>query len=177
MYLEDHDQRRLVPKLVEAIEAIPFTEGDWKHLAYATGTDDFVLSHPRLLRSLHWRDEDYGTHVFAAVEHILADDSQNISIMLAHAKLAPWMKEHAPDLYAEFADDGGAVPPFQADASARSRMRGCSSRRPDPSAPLTACIPHSMATSGLPATTPGLAMARALASRTFSSCCASSIQR
>jgi len=120
VYPGDHDRRRLVPKLVEAIEAIPFSEGDWKHLAYATGTDDFVLSHPRLLRSLSWGDPDYDSHVFTAVEHILGRDPENIATVLAHAKIGPWMKEHAPDIYAEFAEDGAApVPTFQPGTSAR----------------------------------------------------------
>lgn len=111
MALGQRERRRLVPKLVEAIQAIPFTEGDWKHLAYATGTDDFVLNHDRLLRSLRWGDDDYDTHVFTAVELILVRDPENVGTVLRHAKIGPWMKEHAPDIYAEFAENGATVVP------------------------------------------------------------------
>lgn len=122
MHLAHEHRRRLVPKVVQAIEAIPFAEGDWKRLGFATETDDYILSHERLLRSLRYGDDDYSGHAFTAVEHIL-NWSENAAKLMADPKIGKWMKEHAPDVYAEFADDGSeAVPAFRPSVSDRESV-------------------------------------------------------
>lgn len=110
-YLGPEERRRLIPALQRAIENT-FSDGDWKHLAYETGTDDWILNHPRLLRSLHWQDPDYGGHVFDAIEQILQRSPENLTALLRNGKIRDWLKTHQPDVYSEFTDDHSFVPTF-----------------------------------------------------------------
>lgn len=104
--------RILVPALQEAIERT-FNEGDWKRLGYATGTYDWIDGHDRLLRSLSWRDSDYGGHVFTALDVIIRADPANVGRVLEVPKIRSWLQENKPDIYAQFAGDCAFVPAFR----------------------------------------------------------------
>jgi len=69
-----------------------FTEGDWTEFAYQTGTQDYVLLHERLLRSLKWGDDDYGPCVFQALQYLLGNNPDALSTLLHHAKIYPQLE-------------------------------------------------------------------------------------
>lgn len=92
------DRGRLIIALKEAICAT-FGPSEWKELAYLTGTEEYVRGHSRLLRSLHWGDEDYPSHVLDAVEHILIVDPGNLAIVLDYGEVGAWLKENAPNAH------------------------------------------------------------------------------
>ena len=97
------DPRRrnaLILALERGIEAV-FHESDWKELGYATNTIDYISSHPRLLRSLSWRDPDYRGHILDAVEVILERDPANLQILLGFRGLENWIKENEPSIHSE----------------------------------------------------------------------------
>lgn len=97
------DPRRrnaLILALMRAIKAT-FDTSDWKELGYATNTIDYISSHPRLLRSLAWGDDDYVGHVLDAIEVILEHDPANLQILLGFRGLEDWIKENEPSIHAE----------------------------------------------------------------------------
>lgn len=47
--------------------------GRWRELGLLTDTADLIENHPRLLRSLHWGDDDYDGHVLALVGDVLGE--------------------------------------------------------------------------------------------------------
>lgn len=97
------DPRRrnaLILALERGIEAI-FDASDWKELGYATNTIDYISSHPRLLRSLAWGDDDYRGHILDAIEVILERDPANLQILLGFRGLENWIKENEPSIHAE----------------------------------------------------------------------------
>ena len=51
-----------------------FTYPDWEELGFLTGTTDIISGHPRLLRSLHWGDEDYDGNVLNVIGTIAQKD-------------------------------------------------------------------------------------------------------
>jgi hypothetical protein len=97
-------RRGLIPAIQKAIEAT-FNKGDWIELGYKTGTEDFVSTHPRLLRSLDWGDSDYGGCVFEAIEYMLdRSDDENLAIILSFEKISNRLKKQNPDIFSELVD-------------------------------------------------------------------------
>ncbi len=82
----------LISKAIEAA----FSTSEWTELGYMTGTDEWIDSHPRLLRSLRWGDPDYRQHVLVAVAHILDGDPQNLRQVVDYDPIASWLKQHDP---------------------------------------------------------------------------------
>ena len=64
--------------LKKAIEA-QFTREDWIELGNLTGTLNDIQSHERLLRSLSWGDDDYGSCIFNILD-LLPDNWANGSV-------------------------------------------------------------------------------------------------
>jgi len=58
-----------------------FTEGDWHELGLLTGSEDIVVGHPRLLRSLSWGDADYPETILPVLIGINKRDADNIAVM------------------------------------------------------------------------------------------------
>jgi hypothetical protein len=48
-----------------------FDAASWQDLAELTGQADIILGHPRLLRSLHWQDDDYEGHVLPILRSLV----------------------------------------------------------------------------------------------------------
>ena len=97
----------LIVALKKAMEAT-LDETTWKELGYATDTEQWISSHPRLLRSLNWQDSDYGSCVFAAIEHIVERDPANMEIILDFPGIKAWLEENEPSIFIEYC--GGDVP-------------------------------------------------------------------
>ncbi|MBQ23885.1 abortive infection family protein [Alcanivorax sp.] len=68
-----------------------FDAADWKEVGYKAGQIDYIRGHSRLLRSLSWGDDDYGSCVFQAIEFLLNDDVENLQCFLENEKAADWL--------------------------------------------------------------------------------------
>jgi AbiJ N-terminal domain 5 len=58
-----------------------FSEENWLELGLLTGQLDVVKNHPRLLRSLNWRDSDYNGHALSVLTHIIQNNPGNLEII------------------------------------------------------------------------------------------------
>jgi hypothetical protein len=76
-----------------AIEAT-FSSSEWTEIGLLTSSADYINRHPRLLRSLHWGDDDYKGCVLSAVEVMLQSDSNNLSVLVNYPVIKEWMKEN-----------------------------------------------------------------------------------
>jgi hypothetical protein len=61
-------------------------------IGYLTATDEYIDNHHRLLRSLHWGDNDYKGHVLDAVAHILDKDDANLRKLVEYEPISSWLK-------------------------------------------------------------------------------------
>lgn len=110
--LTGRDPRRrnaLIIALKRAMETT-MDESKWKEIGYLTNTIEWIAGHPRLLRSLHWGDEDYASHVIDAIEHILDQDPANLQVLLDFDGIGEWMRTNAADVYAAFYPVAHAAP-------------------------------------------------------------------
>lgn len=62
-----------------------FDFNDWEEVGLLTGLSDLIKSHPRLLRSLSWGDEDYSGNVLQVLKSIAEQDGGALSIFEEHA--------------------------------------------------------------------------------------------
>lgn len=118
---DPRSRNALILAVKAAIEAT-FTETDWKELGYLTDTIEWISRHERLLRSLKWQDDDYGGHVLDAIEKILDQDPANLQKLLQFGGIEDWVRENAPDLYAEFF--GISIPAAEAVSDAVEASEG-----------------------------------------------------
>lgn len=123
--------------LSKAIQDV-FTSSEWTEIGYMTGVDEWIDRHPRLLRSLHWGDDDYKGHVLDAVKHILEKDPQNLSKLVEYEPISNWLRNNERGAYDELYSEisGMDVPDIEpststdaglaalADAQALLRTRG-----------------------------------------------------
>jgi AbiJ-like protein len=107
----DNKKRNLVILGIKKAIHATFDESAWKELGYRTGTQDWIKSHGRLLRSLSWGDEDYEGHVLDAIEHILEADPANLDELLDTPSIAQWLKQNDPPALANVLGGGGGVEP------------------------------------------------------------------
>jgi hypothetical protein len=69
------------------------------------GKHGVVVGHGRLLRSLHWGDDDYGGCIFEVLPELLGADFENLRAVEEFVGLREWLKGKEPKLYAELYDD------------------------------------------------------------------------
>src|ERR1700742_891990 len=58
-----------------------FSAGNWEELGLLTGHSETISNHYRLLRSLHFGDEDYGGNALSVLRIIVEDDPQTLPII------------------------------------------------------------------------------------------------
>ena len=90
--------------LQRAIKAT-FDDGRWHELGYLVGRHDVVAGHDRLLRSLHWGDDDYGSCIFSVVPDLLESDFRNLRVVEEFVGLRDWLRKKDAKLYAELYDN------------------------------------------------------------------------
>jgi hypothetical protein len=90
-----------------------FTETDWIEFGYTSGQHDFIRNHGRLMRSLHFGDDDYGACVFQTLEHFANYDPDAIEHLLEHPKVRCQLNKEAPEVLSLLGLDSVQV---QADA-------------------------------------------------------------
>ncbi len=93
-----------------------FDDGDWKELGYKTGTIDWIDAHPRLLRSLHFNDPDYGGRVFDALEMLRKKNVHSLEILLGNEKIRQQLRKNSPAIYARYEEGAAPVPDFEPQA-------------------------------------------------------------
>ena len=49
-----------------------FDYPEWQELGYLTKSDELIARHPRLLRSLHFGDEDYDGNALEVMTHTIS---------------------------------------------------------------------------------------------------------
>jgi hypothetical protein len=110
----DRETRNALLVAVHKAIVASFDEGDWRSLGFQTDTLKWVERHPRLLRGVNWKNEDYPGHALTAVTMMLDRDLTNLGVMLENPKIRGWLRQNEPTLYADFFDDEAsmdAVPP------------------------------------------------------------------
>lgn len=97
LYQRPDDLRQLIVAIQRAIVQ-DFTESDWTEFAFQTGTQDYVLHHDRLLRSLKWGDDDYGACVFKVLSHFSDNKVSAFEALVLHPKLRPELERAIPSV-------------------------------------------------------------------------------
>lgn len=74
------------PQLIQMKNAVvaEFDSSNWKELGALTNTLDEVESHPRLLRSLSWGDEDYDGLALTFLRKMIGVNDENLSIVRSY---------------------------------------------------------------------------------------------
>ncbi|MFZ4761804.1 MAG: hypothetical protein ACOYK8_03195 [Alphaproteobacteria bacterium] len=69
-------------KLIELRERVVsnFDAGNWEEVGLLTGFSDTINTHPRLLRSLAWGDEDYAGNVLTILRQIIEYSHESLKI-------------------------------------------------------------------------------------------------
>jgi hypothetical protein len=76
-----------------------FDESQWKELGFLVGNVELVEGHPRLLRSLYFRDSDYEYCVLSVLQQIIESNPENLQILVDFVGLEEWLRENYPSLY------------------------------------------------------------------------------
>ncbi|WP_137009474.1 abortive infection family protein [Aquitalea aquatilis] len=90
---------KLILALQRAISK-QFSETDWTDFGYSSGQHDYIRGHSRLLRSLHFGDEDYGSCVFQILEHLADYDHDAIKQLIDQPKVRRQLNKDSPDILA-----------------------------------------------------------------------------
>jgi hypothetical protein len=90
--------------LQRAIKAT-FDDSRWHELGYLVGKHDVIVDHERLLRSLQWGDDDYGSCIFIVLPDLLGHDFRNLQTIAEFVGLRDWLRKKDTKLYAELYDD------------------------------------------------------------------------
>lgn len=86
-----------------------FDDSKWLELGYLTDSEPLISQHPRLLRSLYWRDEDYEGHVLSLIPKIVNNDQEKLHLVEDYIGLDDWLKNADPSLHAELYEVGEDV--------------------------------------------------------------------
>lgn len=75
-----------------------FTNTDWEEFGYESGEYDYIRGHARLLRSLYFGDDDYGSCVFQALRYFADNKPNVIEALLNNKKIRVALENDAPEL-------------------------------------------------------------------------------
>jgi len=90
--------KRAVEKTFDAMK--------WKELAYSLGKPSIVENHPRLLRSLHWGDEDYANNTFDVLRELVGEKFEDLNQVVESVELPTWLRNNDEKLYSELCEAG-----------------------------------------------------------------------
>jgi hypothetical protein len=74
---------------------------DWTELGYQIGHHDYIHNHDRLLRSLRFRDDDYGHCVYQFLNYLAQRDASAIYEVAKHPKVRQHMEKHFIDVLSD----------------------------------------------------------------------------
>ncbi len=81
-------------------------DGRYRHeLGYLVGRHECGCRIYRLLRSLHWGDDDYGSASSRRGTDLLGDDFRNLRVVEEFVGLREWLRKNDGKLYAELYDN------------------------------------------------------------------------
>lgn len=110
MSLRRESSRNRALIALKRVVVATFDESRWRELGYLTDQIDLVENHPRLLRSLYWRDNDYDSCVMQVLPVIVGKNFERLEEVAEFAGLEGWLREHDPSFYAELYGGGEVVP-------------------------------------------------------------------
>ena len=102
-------QNKVILALQKAI-LDTFDDGKWRELGYLTDTIDIIEGDRRLLRSLHWGDDDYQGCVFKVLSQIIRHSRENLDLVVEFVGLEIWLRENDPVMYGELYGSGEVIP-------------------------------------------------------------------
>ena len=82
-----------------------FDAGRWKELAYLLEQPSVLETHPRLLQSLYWGDEDYSSKVFDVLRELVGENYENLEPIAEFLDLRAWLTSNDPKLFAQIFDE------------------------------------------------------------------------
>lgn len=91
-------ERKKVAVITKYIQE-SFSESDWHALGQLTGQLKKISNHPRLLRSLSYGDDDYGSNVAEVLDTIFSTSSDAISEVIDHFDIDLWYQQKSPEKY------------------------------------------------------------------------------
>lgn len=77
MFGDTSERNRRVLRLVGVVKE-QFEAANWLELGLVTNCTEMIRNHDRLLRSLHFKDEDYGGHVLSVILAIIERNDANL---------------------------------------------------------------------------------------------------
>ncbi|MCB6182493.1 abortive infection family protein [Leeia sp. TBRC 13508] len=107
--LDSKFEGKLILALQRAVHS-EFTESDWIEIGYQTGEHEYIQSHNRLLRSLHFGDEDYGASIFQVLKYLSMHNPDAIQVIIDNTKVNRILQRDAPDLLFELGANVDHVP-------------------------------------------------------------------
>lgn len=69
---------KLILEIKQKIEN-NFSESDWSEIGLLANADEVINSHPRLLRSLYWGDDDYAANIIGVLKEISQKDPKALN--------------------------------------------------------------------------------------------------
>ncbi|GHS80334.1 hypothetical protein PAGU2196_11680 [Pseudomonas sp. PAGU 2196] len=100
-----------------------FTEVDWREFGHLSGQNGYIAGHGRLLRSLSWRDPDYGSCVYEVLDYLARADIKALAALVTHEKILPLLQQDQPEMLARLGCHGGNVPAIAPSPSATEVVR------------------------------------------------------
>jgi hypothetical protein len=110
MYPEKNvELKKYIVTLQKAVYAT-FDSADWKEFGYETERSDYIENHARLLRSLYYGDEDYGSCVYDVLEELLDYSQENFQILIKKEKIKRWIKLNDDNTYSALYEQTSYIP-------------------------------------------------------------------
>lgn len=116
-FIDLFDANDEVGKVVIAVQKAiveHFNKTDWTEFAYETGTQDYLLRHKRLLRSLDWGDDDYGACVFEVLRRFSDEKISAFQALVTHPKVRQDVERDCASILHRIGIGTGHVAPVSA---------------------------------------------------------------
>lgn len=97
----DQRQRQIAVVIKRLILQSEDPDTVWDELSTLTGEGEIITRHPRLLRSLYFKDEDYEYWISEVIEEIIKSRAENLDTIAEYLRLPEWLKENDPLKYAK----------------------------------------------------------------------------
>lgn len=94
----DADRKDVLLALVTAAEE-QFNTSDWEKLGMVVEGGHIIDEDERLLRSLHYKDDDYGSCVIRVIKSLIEYDPNNIRIIEKYVQLDEYLNLHKTNLH------------------------------------------------------------------------------
>jgi len=117
----DANKNKVIIALKKAIVST-FDDAKWLELGYLTDRIDMISGDRRLLRSLHWGDDDYEGCVITMIPRILGEDFEKLEIVEEYVGLENWLRNHDAALFAELYGTGDMAVPLEDVEEVASRL-------------------------------------------------------